>query len=112
MTTPHFFRDSSERLTFDTDRVTALEYPAVRHAVVEKFHLTADGELIVGPDQMFWEFRFDGHLVELAWDIWMGFTVTAMSPDAESLVREIAEWICSTLLPPPLENPSPMPGGP
>lgn len=99
MSTPHISRDFNGRLTFDTDRVTSSDFPAVCRAVVDKFNLTAGSELVVGIDQMFWDFRCDGHVVELAWDIWMGLIVTAMSPEAEPLVWAIANWVCSKGIP-------------
>lgn len=93
--TPHFSTDFSGRLAFDLDSVPATDFPAVFQAVVTEFRLTQTCELVVGPDQMFWDVRSGDQVVELAWDIWMGFTVTAKSPEAEPLVRAIATWLCS-----------------
>lgn len=92
---PHFFTDASGRLTFDLFSVPAAEYPAVCRAVVTEFRLTKDTDLVVGLDEMFWDFRCGDQVIGLEWDIWMGFTVVAKTPDSEPLVRAIAEWVCS-----------------
>lgn len=93
---PHFFTDSSGRLTFDLGSVPAADFPAVCKAVMTEFHLTQNGELVIGPDQMFWDFRSGDHVVGLDWDVWFGFMVVAQSPEAEPLVRAIATWVCTS----------------
>ena len=55
--------------------------------------MAPEGNLLAGPDQMFWEYRRGEAVVELDWDFWMRFMVVAHTPDAEPLVIEIAEWL-------------------
>ena len=88
-----FRRDGSERLTFEMFRVPALEYPAVCAAVVRAFGLVQHTELVVGPDQLLWDFRRGEQIVGLEWDNWSGFIVTAKNPEAEPLVREIGAFL-------------------
>jgi len=92
---PHFFNDASGRLTFDLFSVSAADYPALCRDVITEFRLTKDNDIVIGPDQMFWDFRCGDHVVGLEWDNWMGFMVVAQSPEAEPLVRAIAAWVLS-----------------
>src|SRR5262249_45477563 len=87
------WRDASGRLTFDFSKVEAQEYPAVCRKIIDQFHLTQANELLVGPDQMFWDFEQNGLLIGLDWDIWMDFMVVAKNEESEPLVREIAAWL-------------------
>lgn len=97
----HFFRDASGRLTHDRADIDSLSYPEVCRKVIDHFSLKPSSELVVGLDQMFRDFT-DGTLtIELAWDNWMCFTVTAKEPSAEPLVRQIAAFL-SQVLPPKL----------
>ena len=96
MSDERFWRDASGRLTFDTFRLNAEDYPAVCRAVADAFRLTPDGSLIIGPEQMFWDFRQDELVIGLDWDIWMGFMVVAKTERAEPLVGEIATWLGSS----------------
>jgi hypothetical protein len=77
-------------LTFDLSGVAAADYPAVCRAITEAFDLVPAGELIIGPEQLFWDFRRGEQVVGLEWDIWSEFMVVAKSPVSEPLVREIA----------------------
>jgi hypothetical protein len=90
-----FWRDASGRLTFGLTRVEAADYPAACRAVVDAFALAPDGSPVIGPDQMFWDFRRAGQVVGFDWDIWMGFMVVAKTEGAEPLVREVAAWLRS-----------------
>ncbi len=44
-------------------------------------------------DVAFMDYRRNEQLVELAWDNWSGFIVTAKTTDSQPLVREIASWL-------------------
>ena len=70
--------------------VAATDYPAVCRGVVDAFGLSPASDIVVGPEQIFWEFRRGEQVVGLEWDIWSGFIVTANTPGSEQLVREIA----------------------
>jgi hypothetical protein len=95
----HFFRDASNRLTHARADIDSLSYPDVCRKVAAHLNLKPSSELVVGLDQVFWDFT-DGTLtVELAWDNWLCFTVTAKEPSAESLVRKIAVFLSEALLP-------------
>ena len=88
-----FWRDASDRLTFDSSRVDAVDYAKACRAIADALNLTPYGKLVVGLDQMFWDFRREDRVIGLDWDIWMGLIVVAKSESSESLVQEIAIWL-------------------
>ena len=92
-----FWRDHSGRLTFDRPGVTATDYPAVCRGIADALRLVSAGEIVIGPDQMFWDFRRGDQVVGLDWDIWLEFMAVAHSSAAEPLVHEIAAWLGSHL---------------
>jgi hypothetical protein len=98
MQATRFWRDASQRMTFDIADVSATAYPTVCRAIVDAFALTEDAEIIIGPDQTFWEWRRGEQIIGLDWDIWMGFMAVAKSAASEALVEEVATWLS--------ENPS------
>jgi hypothetical protein len=89
----HFWRDHTGRLTVDRAGIASTDYPAVCRAVADVFDLKPDGEFVVGPDQMFWDFRRGDIVVGMDWDVWMEFMVVAKTAAAEPLVRQIGEWL-------------------
>jgi hypothetical protein len=91
-----FLRDASERLTFELFRVPCSDYPAVCADVVAAFGLQLHTLPIAGLDQVFGAFRKGEQIVELAWDNWSGFIVTALNTEAEPLVREIGAFFESS----------------
>ena len=90
-----FWRDASGRLTVDQTGIDSTQYPAVCRALADAFSLAPDGDFAVGPDQIFWDCRRGDEVLGMDWDNWMGFTVVAKTPSAESLVREIGLWLDS-----------------
>jgi hypothetical protein len=91
-----FWRDNSGRLTFDLPGVAATDYPAVCRGIADALGLASDGEIAIGPDQIFWDFRRGDQVVGLDWDIWMEFVAVAKSETSEPLVRDIAAWLSSS----------------
>jgi hypothetical protein len=53
-------------------------------------------------DVIFWDFTDGTLIIELAWDVWLGFTVTAKETAAEPLVHSIAAFLSES--PPPKLN--------
>lgn len=100
---PHFFRDASDRLTHDRADIDSSSYPEVCRQVADHFKLKPLSELVIGNDQMFWDFTNGKLTVELAWDNWLCFTITAKEPDAEPLIRQVAAFL-SESLPPKLNS--------
>ena len=96
---PHLFRDASNRLTHDRGDIDSHDFPVVCRKVIDHFGLKPTSELIVGPDQMFWDFSDGASSVELAWDNWMCFMVTAKAPNAEPIVQRIAVFLSGTFPP-------------
>jgi len=88
-----FWRDASQQLTFDMDHVPAADYPTICHAVVTVFALIQETPLVVGLDQMSWEWRRGEQVISLDWDIWMEFIVVAKTVGSESLVHDVATWL-------------------
>ncbi|MDY3560593.1 hypothetical protein R5W23_001838 [Gemmata sp. JC673] len=87
------WRDSSRRLTFDLPSVSAEEYPAVCRRVADAFGLAPAGDIVIRPEQMFWDVRRGEQAVGLDWDIWMEFMAVAKSATSEPLVTDIAAWL-------------------
>lgn len=90
---PHFFRDASNRLTHDRE-IDSVSYVEVCRKVADHFRLKPSSELVIGLDEMFWDFTDGTSTVQLAWDNWMCFMVTAKEAVAEPLVRDIAAYLC------------------
>ena len=88
-----FWRDSSGRLTVDQPGIDSAQYPAVCRAIANAFSLAPNADFLVGPDQVFSEFRRGDEIVGMDWDNWMEFMVFAKTPAAETLVREIGSWL-------------------
>jgi hypothetical protein len=88
-----FWRDSSGRLTFDLSGVAAADYPAVCRGIADAVGLAPAGEIVIGPEQMFWDFRRGEQVVGLDWDLWMEFMAVAKSEASEPLLRDIAAWL-------------------
>lgn len=90
-----FWRDSCGRLTFDFSGLAAADYPALCRSIADALGLVPASDLVIGPDQMFWDFRRANQLVGLDWDVWMEFMAVAKSEASEPLLKEIAAWIGS-----------------
>ena len=88
-----FWRDASDRLTFEVFDAPADSYPELCEKVVRRFKLTPANQLIVGLDEMFQDYASGDFVVGLEWDNWSGFIVVAKSPECEPLVREIAAFL-------------------
>ena len=86
------WRDTSGRLTFDQPGVSAEAYVAICRQLADVFGLTPSGDMIIGPEQMFWGFQRGQVIIGLDWDIWMEFMVVAKSVESEALVTDIAAW--------------------
>jgi hypothetical protein len=76
--------------------VSSEDHPAVCRAVMDAFALSPCGSIVIGPDQVFWDFRRGDQFLGLDWDNWMGFMVYAKTTDSEQLVRDIAEWLSAS----------------
>jgi hypothetical protein len=94
---PHFFRDASDRPTHDRADIDSLSYADVGRRIANRFALKQSSELVVGLDAMFWDFTDGQVIIELAWDNWMCFMVTAKKPDAEPLVHKVASFLSDEL---------------
>jgi hypothetical protein len=90
------WRDNSGRLTFDLPGLEAADYAAVCRDIADAFGLKPVADMVIGPEQMFWDFRRGNQEVGMDWDIWMQFMVVAKSEASESLLRDIAAWLCSS----------------
>jgi len=55
--------------------------------------MTPIGEVVLGPDQLFWDFQRGNQVVGFDWDVWMQFMIVAKSEVSEPLVHEIAAWL-------------------
>ena len=91
----HFYRDASNRLTYEVFDLKSDGYATTCNRLVKKFDLSPAGELIVGLDEMFRDYTDGQNVIGLEWDIWSGFIVVAKNADAEPLVRSIAEFLGS-----------------
>ena len=87
------WRDSSQRLTFDQAGVTSEDYPRLCSLIADAFCLAPSGNVVIGLDQMSWDFQLDDLVISLDWDVWMEFMIVSQSAASERLVTEIAAWI-------------------
>ncbi|MGL6074416.1 MAG: hypothetical protein ACRC8S_09680 [Fimbriiglobus sp.] len=90
-----FWLDNSGRLTFDRHGVASTDYPLLCRRIADKFGLTPNGDPIIGPEQIFWDFQCGDLIIGLDWDIWMEFMAVAKSEAAEPLVHSIGNWLNS-----------------
>ena len=93
-----FWRDASERLTFDLPCVDATDYPAVCRNIADGLGLSPAGEVVIGPEHMFWDFRRGNQIVSLDWDIcihdWGGWKhYTAEDERERSLQDQFGAWL-------------------
>lgn len=86
-------RDNSNRLTVSINDMPSFAYRFVRWKIKRKFHLQKDGEYTKGLNEKFQKFLNANGSVSIDWDIWSGFTVTALNSESESLVEEIGVYL-------------------
>jgi len=87
------YRDSSDRLTMAVECMPSLAYRFVRWKLCKKFQLKKSGNYVKSLDEKFQEYRNSDGRVSIDWDIWSGFAVTALTPESESLVKNIGNWL-------------------
>ena len=97
----HFFRNASNRLSHDRADIEADLYADVCRKVADRFNLKPTSDPVVGLSLIFCNFTDGTSTIELAWDNWLCFTVTANDPAAEPLVRNIAAFLSEALPPKP-----------
>lgn len=91
-----YWHDFSGRLSFDFPDIKAADYSELCRNMAVAFDLCSVRELIIGPEQMFWDFRRGQQIIGLDWDIWLGFQVVAKTAGSEPLLRDIVDWLKST----------------
>ena len=87
------YRNASNQLTFDFDKINSLRYKKITNSVIKYFNLQATGRLIIGIDEMLQDVSLDDLMIGLEWDNWAGYTIRAKNQEAELLLREIAQYI-------------------
>lgn len=87
------YRDASGRLTVAFESMNASDYPDVVDALEKHFLLEPRTERVQGLDEMFQQFKRGNIELKLEWDIWSGFSVTAVSADAEHFIRRVASFV-------------------
>jgi hypothetical protein len=91
----HIGRNASDRRFCEWPGIDADDYHAACRRIVRAFDLKPSTDLVAGLDVVFQLYTRDVFKVVLRWDIWMGFSVSADTPDSDKLVDEIARWITS-----------------
>lgn len=91
----HLFRDANNRLTHDRGDIDSRSYPELCKKIVDQFQLKPISKLIIGPDQMFWDFSDGVGTIELGWDPWMGYMVTANDTEGDALVQQISQFLAN-----------------
>ncbi len=91
-----FFRDASGRLTFEMFHLPCDRYTEVCRALASAFRLVPYTPCINGLDLVFQDYERGDTLVNLSWDNWSGFIVTAANPAAEPLVHEMAAYLLAS----------------
>lgn len=93
MSTPTVSRDASGRLAVEVFDIPVEVYPSVCREIAMAFELSRDCNLVTnGVDVVFVDFQSEAGTIEMAWDNWSGFIVTAKSRESEPLVQRISEW--------------------
>lgn len=95
------WRDSSDRLICSSDGIEASGYSETCRAIASEFGLKPEGESIDGFDVLFQGYSSGCALIDLEWDIWMGFMAVAKSVGSEPLILAIAEWLSRNQAEPP-----------
>ncbi|MBF7073949.1 hypothetical protein ISG33_11115 [Glaciecola sp. MH2013] len=85
------FRDNSERLTVQLEKMPALTYRFVAWRLKKKFSLKKSCDLVKTENEIFQEFSTGNMRVSIEWDNWSGLTVVALDKASEPLVMEIGE---------------------
>lgn len=86
-------RNASDQLVVTLKEAPSLSYRIIRWKICRRFNLKKNGKYVKSHDQKFQEFRGGRGVVDIAWDNWSGFMVTALTKDSEPLVREIGSWL-------------------
>lgn len=93
MTAPTISRDASGRLAVELFDIPMEMYPSLCNEIAFAFSLSHNGELVTnGADVAFMNFNSDMGTVEMSWDHWSGFVVTAKLRESEPLIQRISEW--------------------
>lgn len=89
------YRDASQRLCYEIFRAPAEDYDLLRKLVVDAFSLQRIKPTITFLDDVSTAYiKWSGFLrVDIDWDNWSGFFVTAMNLRAESLVEKIGRFL-------------------
>jgi hypothetical protein len=92
-----FHRDASGRLAFEIFKVPADSYQAVCRDLMASVRLEPIGNLVSDSlSVVFQDYSRGSQVVGLEWDNWSGFIVVAKTPESESLVQEIADWLLNS----------------
>ena len=92
----HLGRDTSQRLVYEIYPFDNEDYAKTCQQLIKEFSLEPIGEVIVGWDEVFQDYRHGEIVVSLEWDIWSGFAVVAKNRESEELVKKIGtylEWL-------------------
>ncbi len=89
----YFWQDASKRTVYSVPDCHDSWYRYLCNKISRHFGLVPAGELIIGLDEIFQDYKSGDKIVGLEWDIWSGFLVVAKDENAEHIVKEIAEYI-------------------
>ncbi len=87
------YRDASDRLTVGLEVFPVWRYRWEAWRITRRYGLRKRGPYVKGLDERFQEFRKDWQLINIDWDVWSGFTVTAVNQQAEPLVADIGNYL-------------------
>ncbi len=94
MNEPAVSRDASGRLAVEVFDIPMEMYRVLCQEIALAFGLSGERDSVThGVDVVFMDFRPEFGVIEMAWDHWSGFMVTAKVPESEPLVRRIYEWL-------------------
>ena len=96
MLKPAVSRDASGRLSVDVFDVPLKLYSQICQEITVAFNLESDGKLVTNAvDIAFKDFNSPLGPVQMAWDNWSGFTVTAMTHESEPIIERIYDWFAN-----------------
>lgn len=87
------YRDSGNRLTVALENMPSLAYRFVRWKLCRHFRLKKSSEYVKNLEEKFQVFCNSEGKVSIDWDVWSGFSVTALNNESEGLVRKIGDWL-------------------
>ena len=87
------YRDNNKRLIVAVEGMPSLAYRYITREICRLFQLSSAGEYVWCEQGSYHKFTHGRCNLSMDWGHDNGFTVTALSPDSEPLVKDIGQWL-------------------